>query len=915
MAETKKLFLIDGSHLAYRSYFAFIRRPLINSKGENTSAPFAFAQSVLKILSEEKPDYIAVVFDTPEPTFRHKAYPEYKATREKMPEEMSDQLPRIRQIVEVLGIPIIEVPGYEADDIMATLAKRAEKQGVESYLVTGDKDFFQLISEKIKIYRPQHTGNDVDIVDRAWLEKQWGITPEQVIDYLAIVGDKIDNIPGVRGIGEKGAKELIRTYGTLENILKARDELPKAQWRKAFAEHADDALLSKQLVTIDTNVPVDIPLEKLKRKPIDEEAAIRLFTELEFKSLIDRHFSNNGKFTQNYHIVDTPDKLKKLARSLKEAGTFVFDLETTHIDPLRCHVVGFSFAWREGEAYYVPVAPGTAENAATLGPLFQSVRAPASADRQELPLTAVLDVLKPILEDTAAKKCGQNVKYDMLALTRYKIDVQGVDFDTMVASYLINPSSHQHNLDNLSLQYLNYKKVPTSDLIGKGKNQLTMREVPVQKVAFYACEDADMTLRLRNILEPRLKQAELYELFKEVEIPLISVLMTMEKNGVALNTVLLHHLSQNVGNQLHKLEEEIYALAGETFNINSPKQLGTILFEKLKLPTARRTKTGYSTDVTVLEELAKSHPLPQKLLDYRQLAKLKSTYIDALPKLINPETGRVHTSYNQTVAATGRLSSSDPNLQNIPIRTELGREIRKAFVPGRKNHVILDADYSQIELRIMAHLSGDGTLLATFERDEDVHTATAALVFGVEPSEVTPDLRRRAKEINFGIMYGMGPYGLASRLDISVEEAQQFIINYFAKYPGVQDFIQKTIEEARRTGYVTTLLNRRRYLPELHATNRRVREFAERTAINTPIQGTAADLIKVAMIHIHRRLQKEGLRSLMIMQVHDELVFEVPENEIDHMKQLVREEMEGAIDLNVPIKVDLGVGKNWLEAH
>ncbi len=915
MSENKKLFLIDGSHLAYRSYFAFIRRPLINSRGENTSAPFAFAQSLLKIISEENPDYITVVFDTPEPTFRHKEFPEYKATREKMPEEMSDQIPRIRQIIEVLGIPIVEVPGYEADDVMGTLAKRAEEKGIDSYLVTGDKDFFQLITDHIKVYRPQHTGNSVDIVDKAWLKEHWGIAPEQVVDFLAILGDKIDNIPGVKGIGEKGARELIQKYGHLENVLNALDTLPKAQWRKALAEHADDARLSQKLVTIDTNVPVDVSPEDLKRREWNEEEAIRLFTELEFKSLIDRHFSNNGKFTQKYTVVQTPEDLKKLAQDLKKAGDFVFDLETTHIDPLRCHVVGFSFAWQEGEAYYVPVAAGTAKKATTLGPLFQNLKKDPDPRRVELPLDVVIQTLKPILENETYKKCGQNVKYDMLALTRYDISVRGITFDTMVASYLINPSSHQHNLDNLSLEYLNYKKVPTSDLIGKGKNQVTMRQVPVDKVAFYACEDADMTLRLRNILKPRLKQAALYDLFRDVEIPLISVLMTMEKNGVALDTVLLRRLSKHVGGQLARLEEEIYELAGEKFNINSSKQLSGILFEKLGLPTARRTKTGFSTDVTVLEELAKIHPLPQKLLAYRQLAKLKSTYIDALPKLIHPETGRVHTSYNQTVAATGRLSSSDPNLQNIPIRTELGREIRKAFVPGRKNHLILDADYSQIELRIMAHLSGDATLRQTFERDEDVHTATAALVFGVEPKDVTPDLRRRAKEINFGIMYGMGAYGLASRLDISVEEAQQFILNYFAKYPGVQDFIRNTIEEARRTGYVTTLLNRRRYLPEINSPNRRVREFAERTAVNTPIQGTAADLIKVAMIHIHNRLKKENLRSIMIMQVHDELVFEVPEPEIEPMKRLVREEMEGAIDLEVPIRVDIGVGKNWLEAH
>ena len=915
MSSRKKLFLIDGSHLAYRAYFAFIRRPLINSKGEDTSAAFGFAQSVLKILKEENPDYIAVVFDTPEPTFRHKQCPEYKATREKMPDEMADQLPRIRQVIETLGIPIIEVPGYEADDVIATLARKAEEKGIESYLVTGDKDFFQLVNKHIKVYRPQHTGDAVDIVDEEWLQKKWGLRPEQVIDYLAIVGDTSDNIPGIKGLGEKAAKALMQKYGTLEEILAAKETLPGKRWKTALDRYADAGILSKKLVTIDTRVPVDTDVEKFKVKNGNEEAVIELFKQLEFRSLIDRYFSNKKELAQNYKTIATREALRGLIIQLKKAADFVFDLETTHIDPLRAHLVGFSFAWHEGEAYYVPVAAGERENAVSIGPLFQSMQSASQKDQKGLPLKKVVEALKPLLEDPQLKKCGQNIKYDMLALTRLDIQVQGVDFDTMVASYLINPSSHQHNLDNLSFEYLNYRKIPTSALIGKGKNQLSMREVSVEKVAFYACEDADMTLRLRNILEPKLKKAELYDLFKQVEMPLVTVLVTVEKNGVALDTKLLKDLSVRVGKQLDQLEEEIYDMAGERFNINSTQQMSKILFEKLKLPRAKRTKTGYSTDVSVLEELAKIHPIPQKLLEYRQLAKLKSTYIDALPKLINPETGRVHTSYNQTVAATGRLSSSDPNLQNIPIRTELGREIRKAFIPGKKDHVILDADYSQIELRIMAHLSGDENLLATFENDEDVHTRTAALVFGVEPEEVTPDLRRRAKEINFGIMYGMGPYGLASRLEISTEEAQQFIFNYFAKYPGVQDFIQHTIEEARKKGYVTTLLNRRRYLPEIHSENRRMREFAERTAINTPIQGTAADLIKVAMINIHNRLKKEALKSLMIMQVHDELVFEVPESEVALMKKLVREEMEGAIHLNTSIKVDLGVGANWLESH
>jgi DNA polymerase-1 len=910
----KKLYLIDGSALAYRSYFAFIRNPLYNSKGENTSAVFGFARFLLKILDEENPDYWAVVFDPPGPTFRHKQFKEYKATRQKMPVDMRDQIPRIHQVVEAMNIPMLEVSGYEADDVIGTLAKRAQKQGLEVYMVTGDKDFMQLIAPGIKMYNPKRAGEDAEVLDETRVQEKVGLPPTKIVDYFGLVGDTSDNIPGVPGVGEKTAVKLIQEFGTLEEVLNNAEKIGRANVRENLQTHKENALLSKKLVIIDTEVPVGIDLEMLKRKPLNNERIFVLFKDLEFSSLLDRFTTQKESQQAFYRVINTKEKLLDLSETLKKSDDFVIDLETTDKNPMRAEIVGIAFSVKSKEAYYVPVEIEKCASAhksakqveremflRVEGDLFGSV--------------SVSKLLKPILEDAKITKCGHNIKYDMVVLSRYGIELVGLEFDTMVASYLINPTLRQHNLDALALEHLNYVKIPTSDLIGKGKKQLSMSEVSVDKVAQYACEDADITYRLRKIFEPQLKNSELYDLFKQVEIPLIHVLMDMEKTGIALDLEFLAEMSHKMEKQLEQLISSIYEMAGEEFNINSTQQLGRILFEKLQLPKLKRTKTGYSTDVNVLQELAKFHDLPKTLIEYRELTKLKSTYVDALPKLVNPETGRVHTSYNQTVAATGRLSSSDPNLQNIPIRTEIGREIRRAFVPADSEHVILAADYSQIELRIMAHLSKDPVLLEAFKQDEDIHTKTASLVFGVAPDEVTPEHRRKAKEINFGIMYGMGVYGLASRLDISREEAQQFITDYFIQYPKVNDFIIKTITEARQKGYVTTLLNRRRYLPDINSENRGRREFAERTAINTPIQGTAADLIKVAMIKIWHKLKAKKLQSKMIMQVHDELVFEVPKSEVEDVKELVRQEMEGAIELVVPIKVDVGVGPNWLEAY
>ncbi len=902
----KKLFLIDGSALAYRSYFAFVRNPLINSKGENTSAVFGFLNSLLKIIDEQQPDYLAAVFDTPEPTFRHKLYPEYKATRQKMPDEMSEQLPRIKQVLDILSIPVIEIPGMEADDVMGTLAKQAEKQNFETYLVTGDKDFLQLVSSLIKVYNPRRAGEEVEILDEKGVVEKIGLPPAKIIDYLSLMGDSSDNVPGVAGIGPKTALEILNQFDSLDDVYNNLDNVKRDAIRDKLAENREQAFLSQKLVTLDTRVAIPITIEDLNRKAPDNSRVFNLIKELEFNSLLERFTGTEKTEKVNYVTITESDRLKQLLAKLQSCQQFTFDLETTDADPMKAEIVGLSFSWKEGEAYYIPTI---SERVAATVDLFTNQKF------RGFPLKSVLQQLNPIFQNKSLRKSGQNVKYDLLVLSRAGVEVKGVDFDTMIASYVVNPSLRQHNLDALALTYFNYQKIPTKDLIGTGKNQITMAEVPVEEVSRYACEDADFTQRLYYVLEPKLIEYDLKKLFDEVEMPLIHVLLDMERNGVSLNVPFLAQMSKELDQRLNQLIKKIYKLAGQEFNINSTKQLAEILFKKLELPVVKRTKTGPSTDVDVLETLAKEHELPRELLEYRQLTKLKSTYVDALPRLINQQTGRVHTSYNQTVAATGRLSSSDPNLQNIPIRTEIGRKIREAFVPFDDKHVILDADYSQIELRIMAHLSQDPTLIKAFQQGKDIHRETAALVFKVNPEEVTDDMRRRAKEVNFGIMYGMGPYGLASRLEIPQEEAEMFIINYFASYPKIQEFMMQAQEFARQNGYVTTLLNRRRYLPDIHNDNRRVREFAERNAINTPIQGTAADLIKVAMINIFERLKQKKLKSKMIMQVHDELVFEVPKKEIDAVKELVRKEMEQAIELSVPIKVDMGVGNNWLEAH
>ena len=922
----ERLFLLDGMALAYRAYFSFITPPLVNSKGENTSAIFGFVNTLMKILNDERPDHIAVVFDTKEPTFRHAMYEPYKATREKMPEDMSSQLGKLKEVVEAFNVPLLELPGYEADDIMGTLARKAEKENIETMLVTGDKDFMQLISPLVRMYKPGKQGDEWEVLDEKAVMAKFGVAPDLVIDVLGLIGDKSDNVPGVPGVGEKTAIPLVQKYGSMENIYKHIDEIPQNGLREKLKTHRELALLSKKLVTIDTEVPITADIHRLQAQERDNARLIKLFGELEFKNLL-RKLSDSVVTTgvagkeisgrselptdlpsdltdirsdkHSYHLVANEKDFAKLLGALRKAKKIVFDTETTGVDPLRAELVGLSFAVKPGEAWYIALLPDMADDMSKL---------------VGLPAKDVLASLSPIFSDPSIMKIGQNIKYDALVLASHNVQVEGIAFDTMVANYILRADG-QHNMDDMAREHLRYKTITYDELTGEGKQRKALRDVEVERVSDYSCEDADITLRLYEVLVNKLAAQELTKLAMTIEIPLIPVLASMELTGVALDTAFLADLSKELERVLDNLISTIHRRAGETFNINSTKQLSAILFEKLKLATVRKTKTGFSTDVGVLETLRHEHPIIEELLEYRQNQKLKSTYVDALPSLINPRTGRLHTSFNQTVAATGRLSSSDPNLQNIPIRSEIGRSIRKAFIPGDPNSLILSADYSQIELRIMAHVSGDEGLRDAFLHGEDIHTTTAAKVFGVKPANVTKDMRRKAKEVNFGIMYGIGPFGLANRLDINQGEAKEIIVTYFERFPKVKQYISDTLAGARNTGYVSTLLGRRRYLPDLKSKNFSVRSNAERQAINMPIQGTAADMIKVAMINIHNKIRSQKAKIKMLLQVHDELVFEIAAKEEQKAKRMIVEEMQNALPLSVPVGVDAGAGKNWLEAH
>ena len=919
-----KLFLFDAYALIYRAYYAFIRAPRINSKGQNTSAILGFCNTLQEILSKEKPKYLGVAFDPHGLTFRNEIFPEYKAQREKTPEDILIAVPIIKDILDAMNIPVLMVEGFEADDVIGTLAKAAVAKGVETYMLTSDKDYGQLIGDTVKMYRPRH-GGGYEVIGTAQINEKYGISrPSQVIDLLALMGDAADNFPGCPGVGEKTAVKLINEFDTVDNLLEHTDQL-KGALKKKVEEHVDDIRLSKTLATIKTDVPVTLDLEKLKVTDPDEPRLRKIFDELEFKSLIDKFLNKPKKSPQNvnlqldlfgefqpadgeveknssfeslktidhdYQLVEKQEDIKKLCDFLLTFDFLSLDTETTSTNPIEAELVGLSFSVHENQAFYVPV--------------------PASQSEAQ----QVVEIFRPLYENPRILKIGQNIKYDMQVLANYGISLEGELWDTMIAHYLIQPEL-RHNMDLLAEVYLNYKTIHIDELIGpKGKNQRSMRDLTPSEVYEYAAEDADVTLKLKRVLEPKLKEVGAERLFYEIEMPLVPVLASMERNGVRIDTDSLAETSKAFTRRMHDIEHQIYELAGEEFNISSPKQVGDILFSKLKIvEKPKKTKTGqFVTSEEILQALKGKHEIVEKILDYRGLRKLLSTYIDTLPLLINPKTQHIHTSFNQTVTATGRLSSSDPNLQNIPVRGEDGKEIRKAFIP-EPGCLFFSADYSQIELRVMAHLSGDENMINAFIEGHDIHAATAANIYKEDIDKVTSDQRRKAKRANFGIIYGITVFGLAERLEIERSEARQLIDGYFETFPKVREYMEKSKEMAREKGYVETFFHRRRYLPDINSRNATVRGFAERNAINAPIQGSAADIIKVAMIRIYQRFKEEHLRSKMILQVHDELNFSVVPEEKGRVEAIVKEEMENAYHLRVPLVADAGWGANWLEAH
>ena len=882
------LYLIDGNSYIYRAFYAI--KGLSNASGFPTNAIFGFTNMLLKVLREKKPDYFAIVFDSPVPTERHKTYEAYKAHRPSMPDELKLQIQPIKEIINAFNISNIEIEGYEADDVLGTIAKKAEKEGLDVYIITSDKDINQILSPKIKTYdtMKDKITEEKDVVER------FGVEPSRFPEIIALMGDASDNIPGVHGIGEKTAVSLLKEFGSIDNIIQNHSRIKKPKLKEAISENIENIKLSLKLATIDTNVPLEISIEEFKPKEPDRTKLLDFLRKFEFSSLLRLIPEGENTFSHDarYIIILDKDTFESAVASIK--NEVAIDTETTSKLPMIAELVGISFSIEPEKAYYIPLAhsyPGMPK---------------------QLSKEYVLGKLKMILENPGIKKIGHNIKYDLIVLKNESINLKGIAFDTMLASYLLNPNKTNHNLEDVSMTYLSIKKLSFNDITDKGKKNF--REVSIEDATKYSGEDAAVTLKLKYILETEIEKEGLAKLFCDIEMPLIEVLADIEIAGIKIDLPLMEGFSKELEKELAGIEKRIYFLAGEEFNINSPKQLQEILFEKLGLRTLKKTKTGFSTDVGVLEELALEHEFPKEILEHRTLSKLKNTYVDTLPKLVNPHTGRLHTSFNQTVTATGRLSSSDPNLQNIPIRGEWGKRIREAFIAD-EGHLLLSSDYSQIELRVLAHLSQDEGFIEIFKSDGDIHTRTACELFGITPENVTSEMRRRAKTVNFGIVYGISPYGLSQQLGIHPEEAKFYIDTYFMRHSGVKNYINTKINKAAETGYVSTIFQRKRAIPELKSTNKNIRQLGERLAMNTPIQGSAADIIKIAMINIWRRLKKEGLRTKMLLQVHDELLFEVPIKEKDKVQSLVREEMENAVKLDVPLKVDIGVGKNWSEAH
>ena len=878
------LYLIDGNSYVYRAFYAI--KGLSTSKGFPTNAIYGFTNMLIKIIREKKPDGVVVSFDSSAPTERHRVYEAYKAHRPEAPRDLTDQMPHIRRMIRAFNIPTFDAPGYEADDILATIAKKAAGEGWDVFIVTADKDMLQLVDRKVKIYDPMKD----KVLDEQFVREKYGVGPERITEFMALMGDAVDNIPGIRGVGDKTAKELLSQFESLDDLLEHPQTIKKERLRRLVSENLDEVRLSKRLATLDASVPIDFSVEEFRLKEPDWLALLSMLREFEFGSMMKLIPSVSANEVSCETVLDS-EKIRELASLLKDE--FSFDTEATSKNPAAGSLVGLAISVDKGKAFYIPVShsyPG----------------APAQIKKSDL-----TGILSPVLEEEKIAKIGHNLKYDLIILKKEGIKVNGTLYDTMIASYLINPNKPDHSIEEVAFEYLSYRKKTFTEVL---KKRSSFAEVSLEEAAPYACDDAHLSLSLKDVLFTKLNESGLEDLYFTIEMPLIYVLADLEMAGVKVDPDKLKDIAKELEREIEGITSRIYFLAGEEFNINSPKQLSRVLFQSLGLQPGKRTKTGFSTEMVVLEELAESHELPREILNYRSLTKLKTTYIDTLPNLINPKTGRVHTSFNQTVTSTGRLSSSEPNLQNIPVRGDWGRRVRETFI-AEGNNLLLSADYSQVELRILAHLSGDEGLISAFRDDLDVHTRTAAEIFNVPLDAVTTETRRIAKMVNFGVVYGISPFGLSEALNISREKAKEYIEKYFRRHPGVKDYIEKSLSEARNKGYVSTLFGRKRAVPEINNKSATVRQLGERLAINSPIQGTAADVIKIAMVNIFKEFEERGLKARMILQVHDELLFELPRVELETVRDIVQREMEGAIDLAVPLKVDINYGKNWAEAH